>query len=1171
MKPADPLDIARAPLVGTTLVEASAGTGKTWTIAALYVRLVLERRMPVEKILVLTFGRAATAELRSRIRDRLAQVRDALHKGDLDALRASDDALLALVGGTRTDARRDALWLAAAVESFDLAPILTIHAFAQRALGEHAFESGAPFETELAPDETLLIDEVAQDFFRRETGGASPLWARWLARRGVTPGLLASWIRAFQQKPYARVDGPGEPDGAGEREFVGAYAAARALWQNDRTAIRGALAPAVRDDWLTGRFLVLDGYFAGDVALPELPEKLEHFTPAKLATAKSKVKPSPHDFYAAAGRLWDAAPPALASLRAREAALRVRLAAYAHEELPRRKRERGLVGYGDVLANLAEALGGPGGPALAASLAARYPVALLDEFQDTDPIQYAIFRTIYGIGEARSEGSTVYFVGDPKQAIYSFRGADVNAYLAARAEADVQRTLLVNRRSVVPLVDAVNAVFAGEAPFLAEQIGFAASQPGPQTHAPLFVEGDDAAPLTIWFLAREGAAPVGKGVANRLAAEATAREIARLLALAAGKKAVLGAEPLVGADIAVLVPSHRQGGYVRDALARLGVASVTYGQDSVYHSPEAVEVERILLAVAEPGRKGLVRAALATELLGRSGDEIAALATDPDGWDRVLERFAGYHTLAAEHGFARMWRALVEGEGVPARLLVLRDGERRLTNLQHLADLVQDAAVRQGLDLEGLARLLARARTAPTGDAEAEQLRLESDENLVKILTVHAAKGLEFPIVFCPFLWEGRERSAEGEIVACHENGHAVLDVGSERIEARKRAASEEELAERLRLAYVALTRAKNRCTLVWGAVNEADNSPLAWLLHRKSGAAFAALDDAALRADLAGIAERSKGAIEIRDLPADIGAHVAARGEHAAALSARRFAGLIPAPWRVSSFSGLVSQRETERPDYDALGTDAGGQGDETGEAAGTTVGEPASRFAFPRGVDAGTLVHKVFEGIDFAAPDGEPARRLIGDLVARFDFGPDLAAPLRAMVVDALGTPLGPDRRLVLGRIAPESRVAELEFVFPVRAGAKPLPGGLAAPEGFLKGFIDLVFEFEGRYFVVDWKSNWLGDTFESYAPDRLSGAMSDHAYDAQALVYAIAVHRHLAARIPGYDYERHFGGVYYLFVRGMSPERGPACGVHFIRPSRREIDALANSLCVPVDSGQ
>jgi exodeoxyribonuclease V beta subunit len=1169
MKPADQLDIARAPLFGTTLVEASAGTGKTWTIAALYLRLVLERRLPVDQILVLTFGRAATAELRSRIRDRLAQVRDALHEGDLDALRPRDDALLALVGDTRTDAKRDAVWLAAAVESFDLAPILTIHGFAQRALAEHAFESGAPFATELAPDESLLIDEVAQDFFRRETGHASPLWARWLAHRGVTPGRLASWIREFQQKPYARVDGPPEPATTAEAAYVEAYEAAREAWWTGRDSIESALQSAMQANHIASRLRELDAYFGADVAVRDPVKQLVYFTPEKLASGKKR--PASHPFLAAAGRLWEAAPAALGSLRNREAAMRARLAVYAHEELPRRKRERGLIGYGDVLADLASALDGPGGSALAASLRARYPVALLDEFQDTDPIQYAIFRNLYGIGAAAAADLAVYFVGDPKQAIYSFRGADVNAYLAARDEADVQRTLLVNRRSVTRLVSAVNAVFAGDAPFLAEQIGFAPSQPGPQTHAPLAIDGDDAAPFRIWFLPRDGTEPVGKGLANERAARATSREIARLLALAARGKATLGGKPVVGADIAVLVPSHRQGGYVQDALARLGVASVTYGQDSVYHSPEAVEVERILLAVAEPGREGLVRAALATDLFGRSGEEIAALATDAAAWDRILERIAGYHALAAEHGFARLWRALVEGEGVSARLLALRDGERRLTNLQHLADLLQDAALRQGLDLEGLARLLVRARTAATGDAEAEQLRLESDENLVKILTVHAAKGLEFPIVFCPFLWEGRERAEKGEIVACHENGRAVLDVGSERMDSRRQAAGHEELAERLRLAYVALTRAKHRCTVVWGAVNEGDNSPLAWLLHRKRGEAFAALDDTALRADLAGVVKRAEGAIEVRDMPAGAGEHVVTGEQDAVALWARKFDGRIPTPWRVSSFSGLLSQREMERPDYDALGAGIAGRDDETDGADLATPGALASRFAFPRGVNAGTLVHKVFESIDFAAPDGEPARRLIGDLLARFDFGPELATPLRAMVADALATPLDADRRLVLGRIAPESRIAELEFVFPVRVGAKPLPGGLTAPEGFLKGFIDLVFEFEGRYFVADWKSNWLGDTFESYAPERLANEMATHAYDAQALVYAMAVHRHLAARIPDYDYERQFGGVYYLFVRGMSAERGPERGVHLIRPSRREIDALADSLCGPVRSDE
>ena len=493
-----------------------------------------------------------------------------------------------------------------------------------------------------------------------------------------------------------------------------------------------------------------------------------------------------------------------------------------------------------------------------------YPAALVDEFQDTDPIQYEIFRRIYG-----GTDSPVTFVGDAKQAIYSFRGADVNAYLGAREAADAERTLHANFRSVAPLVRAVNAVFAGETPFVTPGIRYASAAAAAKNHPPLVIEGDANAPFTIWFMSETRIAEEG---AHGCVAQATAAAISRLLTAAERGEATLDGKPLRGDHIAVLVQRHRQGERVRDALARLGIASVTYGQASVFNTPESVEIERVLAAVAEPAREPLVRAALATDLIGKKGDDLAALAADSNGWERILQRFTRYHEIAVEHGFIRMWRELLEAEGVSTRLLACIDGERRLTNLQHLADLLQESAVRDGLDLEGLVRLLARSRGARMGDAESQQLRLESDEHLVRILTVHAAKGLGFPIIFCPFLWDGRRAERE-EIVACHSldaEHRALFDVGSPDFDRHADAAAEEAYAERVRLAYVALTRAAYRCTIAWGCAKGAETAPLAWLLHRPPAAGigalgalkrhFKSLNEAGMRADLARLETASAG-----------------------------------------------------------------------------------------------------------------------------------------------------------------------------------------------------------------------------------------------------------------------------------------------------------------------
>src|SRR5262249_55530920 len=288
-------------------------------------------------------------------------------------------------------------------------------------------------------------------------------------------------------------------------------------------------------------------------------------------------------------------------------------------------------------------------------------------------------------------------------------------------------------------------------------------------------------------------------------------------------------------DIAVLVRSHRQGRLMAEALARLGVPSVQQAEDSVFASPEAEQLRRVLLAVAEPGRGDIVRAALGTELLGMPGEELVRLLAADAQWAARVETFHGYHRMWREHGFARMFRALAAAEGIASRLLALADGERRLTNLLHLGELLADEAARQPRGLEALAEWMATRADDPHPESEEQQLRLESDEHVVKIVTIHKSKGLQYPIVFCPFLWDGRLFAERDRDVACHDQATLEMEAGKEsplRIQACR-----EELAESLRLLYVALTRPEHRCTVVWGPANDSTTSPLFWLLHGNAGA----------------------------------------------------------------------------------------------------------------------------------------------------------------------------------------------------------------------------------------------------------------------------------------------------------------------------------------------
>jgi exodeoxyribonuclease V beta subunit len=1156
---ASPFDVA---LDGTRLVEAGAGTGKTWTITALVLRLLLEQQLEIGQILVVTYTRAATGELRGRIRQRLAEALAAFEGG------GSGDAYLCdLVA--RHEAGMACARLRLAIESFDEAAIHTIHGFCQRALAETAFEAGQSFERELLADQRELLAAVARDAWRRLLADASENWARWLIDRFAGPDGLAGMVAAHLGRIDARLAAPEAVDReAAAAEFAVAHAMARDLWLADREAILDRLAGAklnqqsYKPDRMRPRIAALDAYFSHEMAALPLPADADHFGLAKIIAKLNKGAAAPeHAFFAVMDALLAAASGLAAAYERATRRLVHDFLVAARADLTERKRRSGRQAYDDLLIDLARALEGPGGAALAAGLRLRYRAALVDEFQDTDPLQLGIFSGIFGGTLGGTLGGTfgaqdrpLVFVGDPKQAIYGFRSADVFAYLAARAQAGAGYALLENRRSDPPLLTALNALFERQRPFLLDALPFDAALPAAMTRETCAID-DGAAPFALWTLRKpEEARGFSKEAAEELVSAAVAGDIARLLALAAQGRASIGGRPLGGGDIAVLVRKRAQGESVRAALARHGIPSVAMGGGSVWHSEEAEEVERLLLAVAAPAREGLVRAALATVLLGADAAQLAAWAEDDAGWSARLDLFHDDLGELRERGFMAMWRRLLRREGVVPRVLARPDGERRMTNYRHLAELLQAAEHAGGLDAAGLARHIAQARAA--AESEETQLRLESDAQLVRIVTIHAAKGLQYPIVYCPFLWGGGRADETGWPVLAHEEAGACLDFGSPGIDALRRRADLESAAEELRLAYVALTRAQHRCVVAWGKVNQFERSPLAWLLFGpREGTAddprtllaarLEKLDASAMQAELAQLAAGLGGALAVVPLPAAEMQVVPKTGAGAGVrpLAPRVFAGAIPAPWRVSSFSSLAARlaEEEESADRDAMPPAASAVPSAPTFAA---VERPAfaSLFDFPRGARAGSCLHALFERIDFQRRGDDAAQATA--VLDEFGFPAAWQPVLARMLADVVAAPLN-DAGLRLADVAREARLIELEFAFPLAAA------------GYMKGFIDLVFCHEGRWYIVDYKSNWLGDQAADYDPAPLAEAMRTHRYDLQLLIYAAALKRALALREPGLDWPQCFGGVFYLFLRGMAP--GSQNGVYFARPDDAAIDGF------------
>ncbi len=1223
------LEVFDCPLEGINLIEASAGTGKTWNLSWLYLRLLLERDLQAPDILVVTFTKAATAELRDRIRSRIVEALTGLEQRDRgenpgEPLAGFFDRLLAR--GLTPEQLRDRLELAR--ENFDDAAIFTIHGFCQRALADTPFSAGLPFELEAVQDDAERLLQAVRDFWRRRiadpAGGLSPALARHLRDKKDSPERWAELLRpvvgkplAWQRWPEGLADAP-EPDAAALEQ---AFAAARAVWQ----MTGGEVVATVLGAWAGGT-LKKTSYKEDGIQqaraewdhwlLQGQPtsgrsrarnSKLKLFGAEKLCGSVTKGNnPPEHAFFTAADALLKASDEFDQALDLARLRLLRDLVETVPESLRDEKRRQRVVSFDDMLANLHRALEadaetpGPGAEALAAALRRRFPAALIDEFQDTDPLQFGIFLRIY-----RDQPGPLFLVGDPKQAIYRFRNADLHTYLKAEGEAGHHYSLPANQRSVAGLIDGCNALFGShDRAFLQEGIVFRPVALGDKQQQKDFavLEDDSAearAPLQVWLLPRGAEGQyIHRNAAKSLCARVTAAEIARLLAEGRAGHIRIRERPLTAGDIAVLVRSHAQGRTMREALAERGIACVELSQASVFATLEAEELARILLAISER-RDNLLRAALATDLLGHDAAVIDGFVRDETRFFRHLERFAGYRDLWAQRGFAFMFRRLLREEGVEARLLGQPRGERRLTDVLHLGELLAQAA-REHAGIDALLRWFQTQRRG-AGAEENAQLRLESDSDRVQIVTIHKSKGLEYPVVFCPFLWDGFQRPASGpaDLLEYHRDGRTVLDfdpAAKDDIEI-KALIKAEEAAETLRLIYVALTRAVQRCYLIAGLYerasgrgkpnpDESTRSLLNWLVagggHDPANWLDSTVnrDPQLIEAVWRALPARAEsGGLAVADLPELPVAPGTSEAETPATCQARMFTRTLVESWNLGSFSAMIRNRPDagDSADHDA---DAGQGG--RGPAPASLPDDDGLRF--PAGAEAGSCIHTLFELTDFSRPETteDAIRRALArhplPPAQRVDGAEALAARLRSLLRNVLSTPLPrPDAApLRLSSLGPADGLRELRFTLaggPLAADAvnaflrdqgHDLPQlSFRTIQGYLTGAIDLVFRADGRYYLLDWKSNHLGYAPGDYAPAALAAVMREERYTLQYLIYCLALHRHLHARCPGYDYERDFGGVYYLFVRAVRPDwaegQDQPPGVFFDRPGPEVIEAL------------
>ncbi|HDZ57897.1 MAG TPA: exodeoxyribonuclease V subunit beta [Pseudomonas xinjiangensis] len=1211
----------RFPLKGSRLIEASAGTGKTFTISALYLRLVLGhggsdaglgRELLPPEILVVTFTDAATRELRDRIRARLVEAAQAFRA----ELPETDAVLQGLLEDySEADWPACARRLDIAAQWMDQAAVSTIHSWCQRLLREHAFDSGSLFTQQLETDHSELLGEVVRDYWRQQCYSLTGSALDWVRECWREPDALAIQARALFQDRQEVSDIPLqeliEPVLADAGHRLAQLKQPWAAWSDElELLLDGAVAAGQVDKRkIQKRFYqpwcnsLREWALAPGQLELVLGKGFERLGPSGLAEVWKVGDVPSHP-----------ALDAMASLQSdiqnlpnpHQQALR-HAAGWILQRFEQEKRRRAEMGFDDMLSRLDDALHGSNGERLAEVIRRQFPVALIDEFQDTDPLQYRIFNRIYNVASNDTHYG-LFLIGDPKQAIYAFRGADIFTYLKAKAATQGRHDNLdTNFRSSVPMVAAVNRVF-GLAEKRADGKGAFLFADGAKQPLPFYqvgakgrpeiwtVQNESPAALTAWHLASEE--PIASGSYRTEMAARCATEMVRLLNLGQRKAAGFvhpeqGMRTVKPADMAVLVRGYSEAQAIRAELAARGVRSVYLSdKDSVLATREAADVLRWLRACAEPDNDRLLRAALACPTAGLSWSVLDELNQDERIWEQRVFQFREYRRIWLRQGVLPMLRRLLHDFDLPSRLLADNDGERRLTNLLHLAELLQQAS--RELDGEQalvrhLDELLARSGE---NTAEDQVLRLESDAALVKVVTIHKSKGLEYPLVFLPFICA--VRPAKGDKPLRWHDGEAtrlVLEPTQDDIDK----ADFERLAEDLRLLYVALTRAQHACWLGVADVKHGNGKDS--ILHRSAiGQLLTGGERLTSSHELATLLARWQmpGTIDTGAPPESTRDTFQPATPVEPELNARTPVRRAAEHWWIASYSALrpdQSSLQNSRSD-DASPENPAAQKVADDERSAVFIplraGETPTIHRFPRGPNPGTFLHGLLE---FAGTEGfanlacREDDQWLRSRCQRRGWG-EWSLPLGSWLRALLNRdwPVQAEHGIRLATLLRNRYQPEMEFLFAASqvdsqqldalVQESILPGRLRpgmAPErmnGLFKGYMDLVCEHEGRFYIVDYKSNWLGQSDEAYTQEAMEAVMLEHRYDLQLVFYVLALHRQLKARLPEYDYDRHVGGAVYWFIRGSA---AASAGIWHNLPPRQLIETLDRMFAGEMPSGQ
>ena len=1214
MQQLNPISI---PLNAVSLIEASAGTGKTYTMGSLYLRLLLqagENTFPyalnVEQILVVTFTEMATEELKRKIRERIYDAKQKLtayQQTQDSAVFEQDDFLRELVASI-TDLPLAIQRLTLAEQNMDLAAIYTIHGFCRRMLMQYAFNSGVHFNLELSGEEDDLLLRLAQKIWRDHFYSQPYAVVEFIQKNLVSPSNIVTKIKKFagselklpEKRPHffegtfeeflSKIDDYFHDIEDKEQKL-------KKLWKDKSQEIRdlidAELQKAIPKDHKKinpssfrkdhkSKWFTLMNKWAEEPEAPQ-PDCLKIFRQSEInKQAGSKCEEFlTHVVFEEIDELYQwqvffVKAPIFHFLKE----LNTQLAEY--------KLNHSEKSFYDLLRLLKEALCHPNNTEFAQLIRYQYPFAMIDEFQDTDAVQYQIFSKVY-VEPQRLEPVTdngFIMIGDPKQAIYKFRGADIFTYFKAADEAQHRFNLGKNYRSHQDVVQCVNHLFdfREPPPFLYEKIPFLPVE-SKDDHPKFWLNGE-VEPAVRFY--------VDETSVKENMAKACAISIQHWLQSAVENNADFRSDEkgvekaLKPESIAVLVRSRKEADLVKNELRRLGIASVFLSENSnVFDSKAAKDLLLILRACLNPFSERNILNAVATAIFAQTAADIQRIRLDENRWEYWVEKFIHYQRTWQKQGVLVMLHQLFLQEKITEKLYPTVDGKRLVTDLLHLAELLQEAATLN----ESEAALLRWFEKQIQGEdrQKEQQVRLESELQLVKIVTIHKSKGLEYDLVWLPFIgYASKFRPEHISTYYDQDRDEVLWDIDG----SHEKDVKQEDFAEQLRLLYVALTRAKYQLNIGVPKTFEEKWSALLYVLTQGA----IQTDDNPTAYDSLSLLEKlvqraPRGSIQISETTALKVLDAAMQSETQAPLNAAMFTGHIEQNWTVTSFSAIEAIHQNKKYYKEQLAAESavafepvfdGGKDYDFNEQAPETMAESVSHesaypfgyspFDFPHGIKIGTALHRFLEKYDFSQPlSEEKVEKLCQWLQLEETWLPSLQQWMTAI----LDTPLSvDDPTLKLNNLSRQQCVKEMQFylklnrVFDVSAFNRALQKHHRLPsealqfdaiKGMLRGFMDLVFCHNGKYYLVDYKSNFLGVEPQNYVGKSLEQAMLANHYDWQYLFYTLALHRYLQQRDANYHYETHFGGVFYCFLRGMNGENQD--GVFFDKPDYALIQALEN----------